>query len=118
MRAILVAAALVAATAAFADEDRLNLDAMSGWTCKESYPGGPRVCGSDHSTYEPPRIINRYVPIDRPVPVPVPVETPVYIPSPLPAPVPHYHGTVTYGRPGPRIGSRIAPRLPRHWSRE
>lgn len=113
MRAILVAAALVAATAAFADEDRLNLDAMSGWTCKESYPGGPRVCGSEHSTDQPVRIINRYIPYDRPVPVPVPVETPVYVP----APVPYYHPHVTYERSAPHTLRRTEPRWPRHWSR-
>jgi hypothetical protein len=92
MRAGLVLATLALAVPALAEEPGITPDKASGWRCSEPFPGGPRVCGSTHSTYVPPRVITEVVEVDRPVPVPVPVEQPVttYVPYPVYVPKPHH----------------------------
>jgi hypothetical protein len=107
MRAVLVLATLALAVPALAEELGIALDKASGWRCSEPFPDGPRVCGSNHSTSVPPRVITEVVEVDRPVPVPVPVEQPVttYVPYPVYVPKPHH-------RPPPRPQQRQL--LPNH----
>lgn len=98
MRLFLVIAALGVATTAQAQEGAAPSGLPSTWSCTESFPGGPRVCGSHHSTDTPVRIITRTEEV--PVPVSVPVEQPpTVVPAPYPVFVPsrrereHYHPT-------------------------
>lgn len=95
MRQLVLALALLA-TPAMADEAGLNLG--SGWKCTQVAPGMPRVCGSTHEVYTPPRIITQTVEVDRPVPYPVylPPEPPaptaiLQPPAQLFVPMPHFH---------------------------
>lgn len=75
-----------------------------GWNCSEAFPGGPRVCGSRHETYTPPKVITRTVEVERPVPVPVPVYQPPavqYVPAPVYVPRPVYRPRAPHRYPPP-----------------
>ena len=74
----------------------------SGWDCTPAAPGLPRVCGSRHETYTPPKIITQTIEVERPVLVPVPVyEPPVvrYVPVPVYVPKPMYRPRPLESRP-------------------
>lgn len=110
MRAGLVLATLALAVPALAEEPSIGLGKTIGWRCSEPLPGGPRVCGSTHSTYVPPRVITEVVEVDRPVPVPVPAEQPVttYVPYPV-------YGAKPRHRPIPRPQPPQRQLLPNHF---
>lgn len=78
MRVLFVVAALAIAAPAYAEDG-----VPDGWSCKQFFEGGPRVCGSNHSTYTPPQIITRTETVDVPVPVPV-YSPPTVIGEPYP----------------------------------
>lgn len=110
MRAVLVLSSLALAVPALAEEPGIASDKASSWRCSEPFPGGPRVCGSNHSTYVQPRVVTEVVEVDRPVPVPVPVEQPVttYVPYPVYVPKPHH-------RPPPRPQPQQRQLRPNHF---
>jgi hypothetical protein len=108
MRAGLVLATLALAVPALAEEPGIALDKAGGWRCSAPFPGGPRVCGSTHSTSVPPRVITEVVEVDRPVPVPVEQPATTYVPYPVYVPQPHH-------RPPPKPQPQQRQLLPNHF---
>jgi hypothetical protein len=83
-------------------EESVGLQPGPGWNCTAAAPGLPRVCGSRHQVYEPPKVITQTIEIERPVPVPV-YQPPVvqYVPAPVYVPRPVYRPRPPHGYPRP-----------------